>query len=33
MELKIIGKNLQPRSYHAAAIYKNIFYVHGGYDV
>jgi hypothetical protein len=33
MEFKIIGKNIQPRSYHISVIYGSYMYVHGGYDV
>jgi len=33
MEFKVIGKNIQPRSYHVAVIYGSYLYVHGGYDV
>lgn len=33
MEFKVIGKNIQPRSYHVAVVYGSYLYVHGGYDV
>jgi hypothetical protein len=33
MEFKVIGKNIQPRSYHIAVVYGSYMYIHGGYDV
>lgn len=33
MEFKILGKNIQPRSYHISVIYGSYMYIQGGYDV
>ncbi len=33
MEFKIIGKNIQPRSYHVSVVYGSYLYIQGGYDV